>query len=205
MNRKHGNTKAFILEKATPLFAKYGYECTTIKDISQATDINVSLISYYFGGKEGLFKACIEDFGASKFELFERIIIPPKSKEELNIRLGLFLDEIIKTHTEQQDLVTLVYRELESSEQRSIDLFKRSFLNLHDLIVTFFDGAKKNKVIRSSIDPKITTLIFFGSIKSIFVNIKFKKQALNVDILNEDVSNRIKEQYLKIFCEWLLL
>ena len=43
------------------LFAEHGIEGVSVRDISSKAGLNVSLVSYYFGGKEGLYKAVIED------------------------------------------------------------------------------------------------------------------------------------------------
>ncbi len=50
------NAEQKILEIATGLFAKNGYEGTSIRDICQKANINISMISYYFGGKKGLYE-----------------------------------------------------------------------------------------------------------------------------------------------------
>lgn len=50
------NAEQKILEIATELFAKNGYEGTSIRDICQKANINISMISYYFGGKKGLYE-----------------------------------------------------------------------------------------------------------------------------------------------------
>lgn len=46
-----------ILEKAEQLFAQNGYEGTTVRDIARAADVNLAMISYYFGSKEKLIEA----------------------------------------------------------------------------------------------------------------------------------------------------
>jgi AcrR family transcriptional regulator len=41
-----------IMEAAEELFAEKGFSGTSVRDISDAADINVAMISYYFGSKE---------------------------------------------------------------------------------------------------------------------------------------------------------
>jgi len=53
------NTKIRIMQVATNLFAKYGYSETSTRDICKVANINVSLISYYFGSKENLYDEII--------------------------------------------------------------------------------------------------------------------------------------------------
>lgn len=54
------NTEVKIIEVATELFAQKGFEGTSIRDICKIAGVNISLISYYFGGKEELYKKIVE-------------------------------------------------------------------------------------------------------------------------------------------------
>jgi AcrR family transcriptional regulator len=45
---------------AKELFATRGYVGTTMRAVAAAADVDVALVSYYFGGKPGLFAAVIE-------------------------------------------------------------------------------------------------------------------------------------------------
>ncbi|EUJ11235.1 transcriptional regulator [Methylophilaceae bacterium 11] len=46
-----------ILLTALKLFSEQGYERTTVRQIAKTANVNVSAISYYFGDKNGLYKA----------------------------------------------------------------------------------------------------------------------------------------------------
>lgn len=50
-------TKARILEAAIAEFAAKGYAGARVSDIADRAGVNKQLISYYFGGKEGLYRA----------------------------------------------------------------------------------------------------------------------------------------------------
>ena len=41
-----------IMEAAEELFAEKGFSGTSVRDIADAADVNVAMISYYFGSKE---------------------------------------------------------------------------------------------------------------------------------------------------------
>lgn len=47
-------SKENILISATLLFAENGYKETSVREIAKNANANVSMISYYFGGKEGI-------------------------------------------------------------------------------------------------------------------------------------------------------
>lgn len=63
-----------ILERAAlDLFARQNYSAVTIKDIATATGVNASLIYYYFGSKEELFRHVVEMTAQDALEKFELI------------------------------------------------------------------------------------------------------------------------------------
>ena len=60
MTNKRDSTPDQLIHVAQHLFAEKGFKATTIQDIAREAGVNVSLVSYHFKGKEGLFCACIE-------------------------------------------------------------------------------------------------------------------------------------------------
>ena len=55
------DTRRHIIKVAAKLFAHKGYVATSTLEICKEANVNLSLIAYYFGGKEGLFKAIVEE------------------------------------------------------------------------------------------------------------------------------------------------
>jgi AcrR family transcriptional regulator len=74
--RETSITKQKILDVATELFSKKGYEGTTIKDITQALNMSKGSFYLYFSDKKGLFIECIERL--------TDLIFPADSREELS-------------------------------------------------------------------------------------------------------------------------
>ncbi len=54
MQTEELDAKTKILNNAVLLFAANGYKETSVRDISTKAGVNISMISYYFGGKEGI-------------------------------------------------------------------------------------------------------------------------------------------------------
>jgi AcrR family transcriptional regulator len=56
---KHGDgkdTKSKILDVANELFARNGYDGTSIREIATKADVNIAAINYHFKNKENLFR-----------------------------------------------------------------------------------------------------------------------------------------------------
>lgn len=54
--------KQRILEISAELFAQKGYAAIGVREIAAKANVNLSMISYYFGGKVGILKAIIEEY-----------------------------------------------------------------------------------------------------------------------------------------------
>ncbi|MCB9794604.1 MAG: TetR/AcrR family transcriptional regulator [Alphaproteobacteria bacterium] len=54
------STRRRLIEAARQRFAQDGYAGATTRDIARDAGVNLSLISRYFGGKQGLFEACVQ-------------------------------------------------------------------------------------------------------------------------------------------------
>ncbi|WP_159885184.1 TetR family transcriptional regulator [Paenibacillus puerhi] len=103
-----------ILYAAKKLFARQGYDGTSVRQICEEAGANVALISYYFGGKENLLRAIFDQFFPGKrMSEFE---------EELQAPVGgltLLIREIILFGLEDPELSKIVKQELELSSPRT--------------------------------------------------------------------------------------
>ena len=72
--RPPGNDRRkLLLDGATNLFAIRNYSAVSIKLISKTTGINTALIYYYYGNKEGLFRAVVENLTDKAVGTYESI------------------------------------------------------------------------------------------------------------------------------------
>lgn len=82
------DTRTRMIDAATPLFAKHGLNGVSVRSLASAAGVNLSMISYHFGGKEGLYAEILR----KQFEGFRYIDdiaksdLPPMELFELYIR-----------------------------------------------------------------------------------------------------------------------
>ncbi|MGE3262375.1 MAG: TetR/AcrR family transcriptional regulator [Bacteriovoracia bacterium] len=69
-------SRSTILRVAEKLFAKQGFQATTLRQISAKSGANGALVSYYFGGKEGLWDAVLDE----KLDSLDELLAPPSKK-----------------------------------------------------------------------------------------------------------------------------
>jgi AcrR family transcriptional regulator len=52
-------TREALLRIAAPLFARRGFEGTSLEDLAREAGVNKALVQYHFGGKQGLYSAVL--------------------------------------------------------------------------------------------------------------------------------------------------
>ena len=195
------DTKELLISKATEQFAKNGYEGTTVKDIAEAAGINVSLVSYHFGGKEALFNECIKKFGEEKLSVAYKVLLHPKSMQEFKVRFEIFIDELIKSYIEKADLMALVHSEFESGNVNASEVCKSSFFKAFNMVVDFFDSSQKQGFIKKDIDVATIAFLILTSVKNTFIYPNLKKPFLKYSVETEEGRKKFKENIMKIFLE----
>lgn len=63
--------KEKIIEAALDLFYFHGFQGTTIRQIAKSAEVNIALVSYYFGGKKGLLEQIMVQFYEGYFNRIE--------------------------------------------------------------------------------------------------------------------------------------
>ena len=58
--RNRRKTEERIVHAATSLFARHGLHGVSVRSIAAEAEVNLSLISQYFGGKEALYATCMD-------------------------------------------------------------------------------------------------------------------------------------------------
>ncbi|MBH0230165.1 forespore capture DNA-binding protein RefZ [Halobacillus yeomjeoni] len=106
MNRQNV-TRDKVLDVACRLFYSNGFKGTSVRDIAKEANVNVSLISYYFNSKQGLF----ESLAVSYFEPYLEIL-ENEQLSEVDFTLDSLVRKILHYKQTNYQLSCLLYREL---------------------------------------------------------------------------------------------
>ncbi len=74
--KRGAKTRKSMLDEATKLFSERGFEGTSTRDISEAVGISLPSIIHFFGSKQGLYEAVVEDIAK---QLEERVCVASAS------------------------------------------------------------------------------------------------------------------------------
>ena len=84
-NEKDENSKARILEAATQLFAQKGFDGTSIREICKKANVNLCMISYYWGGKQELYNGIIENLLEKQIEYSKNFLDLNKNPKDMSV------------------------------------------------------------------------------------------------------------------------
>ena len=157
-------TKDLILEEARKQFSEKGFAGTSVRDVCDAVDANVSAIKYHFGGKEGLYRECFLVHGRESLQKAEKYLIKSNTVEEAKLRLKLFSEEFIKDGLTNSQTTRMICREIENQNPIIQDIFETTFLKTYTLFVEFFADAQNKDLIRKDLNAHFITSTIFNSL-----------------------------------------
>ena len=82
---KDDTSKARILEAATALFAQKGFDGTSIREICKKANVNLCMISYYWGGKQELYNGIIENLLEKQIEYSKNFLDLNKDPKSMSV------------------------------------------------------------------------------------------------------------------------
>ncbi|WP_205563300.1 TetR/AcrR family transcriptional regulator [Cohaesibacter haloalkalitolerans] len=168
--------RADILREATSEFAKNGLAGTRVKDIADRIQTSRRMIFYYFGDKEGLYRAVLEEAYRSVRE----------AEEELNLDGLPPLDALVKLveftfdhHRRNEDFIRLVMNEniLNGQYMRQSSSLHMTNTKVIKQLSRICAAGEKDGVFRAGLSPlelhwEISALSFFNvSNRATFSNI----------------------------------
>lgn len=89
-----------LLTEALRLFAEQGFAKTSTRAIAQAAGVNISAISYYFGDKEGLYRAAFYEPFAEHSDIQSEIAAILAPELSLQQALQLFFSRMLTPFTQ---------------------------------------------------------------------------------------------------------
>lgn len=149
-------SKQRILESATKLFAQKGYDGVGIREICKDSATNICMISYFFGGKQELYKGIIEDLIEKQTEYAKTFInfeIEPSTlpkQEQINLLYAIIYKVIdfLYSNLISDDLFRFI---LQEQQKRSLKFDSPAFTYVRKLIAAIFnkDIADKDIIFKT--------------------------------------------------------
>ncbi len=147
-----------LLDEACRLFAAEGVDAVSLKRVAAAADVTPAMVSYYFGGKQGLAHAALE----RGLEHLLEVVREVAATEEGPVTTA-FVDRYINAIVSAPYLPQLMIREVLGGKaayrEAIMEKFVRRALELMPPRVAADMAAGR---IRADLDPRLTMLSLVG-------------------------------------------
>ncbi|MCE1164901.1 MAG: TetR family transcriptional regulator [Bacteroidetes bacterium] len=170
------SAKQRILEAAAELIAANGYGGVGIRKIAEQAGINISMISYYFGGKIGILKSIMEDYNKEMFAIFLKV-----KEKNLSFEDGvkLFVNQMISLGQRKENICKVAMMEI-PYEIPEIMEYKKSLMNENMKVME--EPMKRYLGVKNMKEHLIIGPLLMGMIFSNFLFVAPSKEYLGITL-----------------------
>ncbi|WP_026464706.1 TetR/AcrR family transcriptional regulator [Adhaeribacter aquaticus] len=206
MERTKENKKENILNVAERIFSELGYEGTSTRYLASEAGVNMAMLNYYFGSKNGVLKAVLE----RKIKGMRQMLLVVKEQEisswqKLTTAFEIYVNRL----TLNDSFYRIIHREISLVSRTELsDFVVENVLANIGILREIIEEGIQNKSFKA-VDVEMTISSMLGTIYYI-LNSKFvSSELLNLDLLDPEVMEkqlrpRIKN-YMKENLEAFLL
>ena len=194
LNRKEREKhlrKSEIADAATFLFAKNGYDSTTLDDIAAKSEFGKGTIYNYFNSKEEIYDYIIEDIFSSHLELLKKADGESKTFRDLVERITYDILEFCFFYSDKfQLLVTVRTNRFKFGSKKCSDIclkFDEEIFNIYKKRILL--GIEKKEII--DINPDTLVLFYPSFIFPYIISLLTVKSPDKIDI-NKEVKYLVK-------------
>ncbi|RFA31868.1 TetR family transcriptional regulator [Virgibacillus dokdonensis] len=194
---KMNPSKQKVIEAATELFFQKGFHGTSVRDIADKARVNVSLISYYFKGKQGLLEFAVIDYYEKYLETVEATI---KQNQHLNKlqQLKELIFFIIQYKQTKHQFSCFIHRELSLDSVFVREISVTYLAKENHLLTQAFYGVLDEE--RTSINDRT---YLFMQLKGMLVTPYMMPNEWKHQIIGEYSHQIFVRNYVKTIHDWL--
>lgn len=157
------NTRDKILHIAVNLFAENGITATTVRDIASEAEVNVAMISYYFGSKEQLvgevFRNKMEEYNSLIQQLVEQNTVT--CIEKVHNVIDYYVDQFFVKQSIAKILINISSLPIENQLHRLVAEFRaNNFLAFQKII----HQGQANNEFKQEVDLPLLLLNMTGTL-----------------------------------------
>ncbi|HEX4922901.1 MAG TPA: TetR/AcrR family transcriptional regulator [Bdellovibrionales bacterium] len=191
-------TRDVLIKAGRKLFAKHGLDGVTVRDIAQEAGVNVAAVSYHFEGKEGLYRAVIEEFAKEKQgEIRDQIGAAPKNADEYRFVFRMMVAKFLADVMQTPEVCRIMMKEIDAGLPIAKDIFEKTMLENFNMIIGFHKNAQELGIVKRGLNPQVVALMIQGIVFHLQrvedVRKKFFKESMHDEKTQKDAVDTICE------------
>lgn len=177
-------TRASILAAARRLFARKGFDGTSVRDVAKSARVNNAMIYYFFKDKLELYRAVLSDSFATLDRIWEHEVF--KSEAPVRRKMQKYVEEFIRFQHSNEELRRIIAAEFASCGKNMRWIGDKYFSNNYNRLAHILkEGMASGELVK--INPATAVASLIGMIIHPFI---LKPVAEYVSGKNMDISIR---------------
>ena len=178
-----------ILFAAEELFAENGFEGTSTREIAKAANVNISMISYYFGSKEKLYEKLVE-YRMTEGRFFSQDILERTDINEWQ-KIEKIVDQFSNKVRTQKCFYRIMQREqLHTKTPQIVEFLKQTKLSFISMYSKVLEAGLEKGIFTKNppiylLHSTVSGTLFYGS-----NGIEMYKEFLNYGDSNEEFEDQ---------------
>lgn len=203
---EHIDKKEAILVQAEKLFSEQDFDAVSVRDIAKEANVNIAMISYYFGSKEKLFEALLIRRIESSMNILKESLIPGMTSFQ---KMEMVMDYYIDKLTNNRNVHRMINRELSSNNRPHLReiIMDRMRSNRAFIKGIMEDGIRAGE-FKPEMDIDMTIMNFFGTIQHMvgasYYSCDMFDKRTDAELFTAEFTTRVKTYFKNAFKHNLL-
>lgn len=172
MNTETDNNRKKLLRAAAELFADKGFDAVSTRDLCSRAEVNVAAISYYFGGKEGLYLEVFQTYAHYVSDKINSVLREHDGKintpAELETGLRDLIAAIVDLRAEEPEVAIVLQKQTMGNIPGVQEAFNTITEPVGETLTKFFQEVQGKNLIRQDLNIRSFLTILFESIWGYF-------------------------------------
>lgn len=203
MEKEKTDKKDHILDVAERIFAEFGYDGASTRAISGEAGVNMAMLNYYFGSKEGVFLAIFE----RRIAFFQKLLSEIGSEENLSSweKLNKYIDSYVERVVNNNCFHIMLNREISKTKKTELT-DKITHIVMKNVIVfqnIIAEGIKSGDFNQDT-DQELLVATIFGTKNYIINTPHISSVVMGYDVLDSQAQDDKLKPRLKKYLKNLL-
>lgn len=186
-----------IIETAERLFAEKGFDGTSVRDIADEADINVAMISYYFGSKEKLMEAIFE-YRVGSIQLRVEALMRDESLSPIE-KVYMLIDEHIDRVMQKQNFYRImVCVQVTNKNPAILQAANRVKVRNAEVVSELIKDGQKKGVFKKNIDVVLMLNTMVGTVFQSMISQQYYREFNHQQDMPDDAFHTAFKRKLNI-------
>lgn len=189
------NARDRLISSASILFADKGFHAVGTREISAHAKVNISAVSFYFRGKEGLLKAVLESLLTSGLSKIENILTEPQSNEDVRKKLKIFLDLLSVFYVKHSNILRVYFQELECGNTDAVDINGDTMGGVWKKVNAFISQSVEKKFIPEG-NSQVISLCMMSPLSGLLQNKNCLDELIGISLKDDQFRIALVDQII---------